>query len=129
MLALTEDTTKGAHDTLISACDAGRYRALGVEGYHPSCTDNYKHALLASEMVSESVSLSTPPSPLNLFMNVPIRADGSVSFQVPSSEAGQYVCLRALMDVIVVMSACPMDLRATNNWNPSDAHYAILGEK
>ena len=69
----------------------------------------------------------SPPSPLNLFMNVPVGADGSLRFEPPASEKGQYVCLKAQMDLVVIMSACPMDLRATNNWNPTEIHYAILG--
>ena len=128
MMSLTEDTTKGAHDTLVSPCDAGRYKLLGVEGYHPSCTDNYQIALKQYGAEMGDVAERTPPAPLNLFMNVPVTADGKLSFEVPTSEKGQHVCLKTVMDVIVVMSACPMDLRATNNWNPTEAHYTILDQ-
>ena len=124
MLSFVEDTTKGAHDTLVSACDAGRYKALGVQEYHPSCKDNYNDALKAAG--KDGLFPSTPPAPLNLFMNVPVGDEGKISFQVPSSEAGQYVCLKAGMDLLIIMSACPMDLRATNNWNPSEVHYVVL---
>lgn len=40
MLTLTEDTTKGVHDIIWSACDAERYRMQGYHGYHDNCTDN-----------------------------------------------------------------------------------------
>ena len=128
MMTLSEDTTPGAHDTLVSACDAGRYKLLGVEGYHPSCTDNYSIALRRSGLVGEDVSSRVPPPPLNLFMDVPISEGGVLEFTVPTSEAGQFVCLKMMMDVIVIMSACPMDLRATNNWKPTDCHYTISGQ-
>lgn len=123
ILILTEDTTKGAHDTLIAACDSGRYKALGVEGYHASCTDNYREAVRTLTKLEFPV---VPPSPLNLFMNVPINPGGTLSFEIPSSGKGQHVCLRAQMDLIIIMSACPMDLRATNNWNPTEAHYSVF---
>ena len=126
MMILTEDTTSGVHDTLVSPCDAGRYKLLGFEGYHPSCTDNYSIALRRSGLVGEDVASRLPPPPLNLFMNVQVAADGKLTFEVPTSEAGQYVSLKMLMDVFVVMSACPMDLRATNNWNPTACHYMVL---
>lgn len=40
MVTLVEDTTKGVHDILWSACDAERYRMQGYDGYHDNCTDN-----------------------------------------------------------------------------------------
>ena len=42
MLTLTEDTTKGVHDIIWSACDAERYRMQGHDGYHGNCTDNMR---------------------------------------------------------------------------------------
>ena len=47
ILTLVEDTSGGAHDTLIAPCDAPRYRLLGVEGHHDNCRDNL-HAALAA---------------------------------------------------------------------------------
>ena len=40
ILTLTEDTTRGTHDLIWSACDAERYRMQGFDGYHDNCTDN-----------------------------------------------------------------------------------------
>ena len=37
---MTEDTSRGDHDTLIAACDSERYILLGVKEYHDNCTDN-----------------------------------------------------------------------------------------
>ena len=123
MMILTEDTTPGIHDTLVSPCDAGRYKLLGVEDYHPSCTDNY---ISQSKLLAKEHAIQVPTTPLNLFMNVQVSDDGKLTFGAPTSEAGQYVCLKMLMNAIVVMSACPMDLRATNNYNPTECHYIML---
>jgi hypothetical protein len=120
ILTLTEDTTPGVHDTLIAACDRYRYRQLGVEGHHDNCTDN-----LAIALERLGLKAQETPCPLNLFMNVPVAANGQLEFAAPTSQAGQYVALRAEMDVVLVMSACPQDVTAVNGMAPTDAHYSI----
>lgn len=121
ILTLTEDTTPGVHDTLVAACDPTRYVQLGVVGHHGSCNENLFLAL-------EALGLAAPetPSPLNLFMNVPVHQDGRIEFAAPVSEPGQYVCLKAEMDVIVVLSACPQDITAVNGMQPQDVHYSVI---
>lgn len=48
------------------------------------------------------------PSPLNLFMNIPVHEDRTtLSFEPPVGTPGEYVCLKAEMDCVVVLSACP----------------------
>jgi uncharacterized protein YcgI (DUF1989 family) len=44
------------------------------------------------------------------------------------SSAGQWVTLRAEMDLVIVFSACPQDLVPVNgrNCTPTDVHYEIL---
>lgn len=120
ILTLVADTTPGIHDTLIAACDIHRYRQLGAVEHHDNCTDNLALAL-------EKIGLAAPvtPSPLNLFMNVPVAATGELSFQPPASKAGQYVTLRAEMDLIIVFSACPQDMVPVNDMMPTDAHFLI----
>jgi uncharacterized protein len=120
MLTLVEDTTAGAHDTLMAACDARRYELLGAIGYHANCADNLRNALQAI-----GLSSTTTPGPLNLFMNVPWRPDGGLTFERPTSEAGQYVSLRAEMDLIIVFSACPQDMIPVNDMKSADVHFSI----
>ena len=121
ILSISEDTTPGIHDTLIAACDSHRYKQLGVAGYHESCTENLALAL-------KELGLTPPetPSPLNLFMNIPVKPDGALSFEPPLSEAGQYITLRAEMDLVMVFSACPQDILPINGLNPTDAHFCVL---
>lgn len=48
------------------------------------------------------------PSPLNLFMNIPVHSDFlTISFEPPTSRAGQYVSLKAEVDLVIAFSACP----------------------
>jgi uncharacterized protein YcgI (DUF1989 family) len=121
ILSLVEDTTPGVHDMLMAACDVYRYELLGAIGYHDNCTDNLRSALRAIGLSGKAT-----PSPLNLFMNVPWADDGSLAYLRPTSEAGQYVSLRAEMDLIIVFSACPQDMIPVNDMKSADAHFTIV---
>ena len=121
ILTIVDDTTPGDHDTLIAACDIYRYQQLGAVGYHDNCTDNLTRALGAL-----GITIPAVPSPLNLFMNVPFEQNGRLSFKAPTSEAGQYVSLRAEIDIILAFSACPQDMVPVNDMTPMDAHYTII---
>src|SRR5213592_3098470 len=41
MLLFEEDHSPGVHSTQVATCDPVRYRNLGVEGWHPSCEENF----------------------------------------------------------------------------------------
>jgi hypothetical protein len=82
--------------------------------------DNLKNALQAIGLSSR-----TTPGPLNLFMNVPWQPDGTLTFERPTSEAGQYVSLRAEMSLIIVLSACPQDMNPVNDMKSTDVHFRI----
>ena len=123
ILTLIEDTSGGIHDTLLAACDRYRYELLGCEEYHDNCTDNLAAALAELNLVPPET-----PSPWNLFMNIPVESDGTVSFQPPVSRPGDYVMLRAEMDCIVAFSACPQDLVPINGVDcvPTEAHFQVI---
>ncbi len=109
MLTIVRDTTPGCHDLLLSACDIGRYTLLGHQGYHANCVDNFK-----SGLADLGLEASEIPSPINIFENVSIGADGGLHIEPPLVEAGQYIALRAETDLVLVVSACPMDIVLTN---------------
>ncbi len=123
ILTLEEDTSPGRHDTLMAACDRWRYGLLGVVGYHDNCADNLTHAL--AEL---GLQESHTPAPINLFMNIPWQMDGGLSWEAPLSRPGDYVLLRAEMDCVVAMSACPQDLLPINGktGNPTEAHFEFV---
>ena len=123
ILTVVEDTSGGIHDTLLAACDRFRYELLGCEGYHDNCTDN-----LAAALTEFGLAPPETPSPWNLFMNIPVEGDGTVSFQPPVSKPGDYVTLRAEMDCIVAFSACPQDMVPINGADciPTEAHFQVI---
>jgi uncharacterized protein YcgI (DUF1989 family) len=123
MLKLIADTSPGIHDTLIAACDRYRYELLGCKEYHDNCSDN-----LVAAMGELGFQPSEIPSPLNLFMNIPLADGDNLSFEPPVSSAGDYVDLRAEMDCIVAFSACPQDIVPINGpaCKPTEFEYAVL---
>jgi uncharacterized protein YcgI (DUF1989 family) len=102
ILALTEDTSPGIHDTLLAACDRYRYELLGCAEYHDNCTDN-----LAAALAELGLKPPETPSPWNLFMNIPVSSDGNLSFEPPLSKAGDYVVLRAEWTVLSLSRPVP----------------------
>jgi uncharacterized protein len=123
MLTFVEDTSGGLHDTVIAACDRYRYELLGVLGHHDNCTDNLRDALAELGFVPPQI-----PPPLNLFMNIPLAAGGTLSFQPSIARPGSHVALRAERDLVVVFSACPQDIVPINGADcvPKDAHFEIV---
>lgn len=126
MLTIEEDTTKGVHDIIWSACDAERYRMEGVQGYHDNCSENMHTALKAGFPYWEGIPDDWVPDPFNTFMNVAIDHHGGLDIREPTSEKGQYVVLRSNVDLILVMSSCPQDIEAVNGGMPTDCEYEIL---
>ena len=122
ILTVVEDTSGGVHDTLLAACDRYRYEQLGCEEYHDNCTDN-----LAAGLAELGLEPPETPSPWNLFMNIPVEADGTVGFEPPVCSAGDYIVLRAEMDCVVAFSACPQDLVPINGMDctPTEAHFEV----
>lgn len=123
ILVMEEDTSPGRHDTVIAACDTHRYAALGCKEYHENCTDN-----LHAAMHALGLPRTECPSPLNLWMNIPVDGQGHIQWLPPLSKAGDYVVLRAQMDCIVAMSACPQDMIPINgaDCNPVEVQYEVI---
>jgi len=123
IVAFEEDSTGGAHDTILPCCDLKRYHQFGVEGYHRNCTDNFHEGLRA-------LGIEPPPIflPINLFMQVPLGADGTLMIVAPRAKPGDRVVLRAEMAIVGVMSACPFDLLPLNgpDCKVNDVDYRLF---
>lgn len=123
ILMLEADTSPGRHDTVIAACDVHRYAQLGCREYHENCTDNLHAALAQLDLRTARI-----PAPLNLWMNIPIDPDGRIIWGEPLSRKGDSVTLRAMMDCVVVLSACPQDMLPINgaDCQPTEVHYQVM---
>src|SRR4029079_13980405 len=102
ILSFVEDSSPGVHDTCIAACDHHRYQGLGCSDYHDNCTDNLRMALIGI-----GLRASETPSPLNLWMNTPVRADGRIEWLPPVSKPGDHVTFNGLIALVLAMLARP----------------------
>lgn len=114
LLELVEDTV-GRHDLLFAACDPQRYKVdFNLEG-HANCREALVTALDAHRIAYDDM-----PDPVNWFMNVSILQRGELEIRESLAEKNDYVLLKALMDTVVGVSACPQDQNATNAGKPTD---------
>ena len=126
MLEIVADTC-GRHDTLGGACAAEsntvRY-ALDKRHMH-SCRDNFLHAMAHCDCGHIHLSKRDIAANINFFMNVPVTPDGKLSFEDGISAPGKYVEMRALMDVVVLISNCPQLNNPCNAYNPTPIRLLV----
>jgi len=124
VLHLVDDASPGVHDTLIAACDQARYRQLGFEGNHANCCDNFRMAVAEA-----GIDRTDVPDPLNLFMNFPWDVEGRLEALPTVGAPGDRVTFAAKRDVLVVVSACPMDVVPINGHaGPVDVTLEVVRE-
>jgi len=118
MLTIVEDTV-GRHDVLFSPCSPEMFEKLyGFDASHPSCFGNLAGALANYGIDSDRIGTT-----FNIFMNADLAPNGSISVVPPLSRAGDFVLLRAEMDLIVALTACSAEL--SNNWSFKPIEYEI----
>ncbi|MBI1260815.1 MAG: DUF1989 domain-containing protein [Rhizobiales bacterium] len=114
--------TAGGHDTSAGACSAesNTVRFGHDKKYMHSCRDNFvmelsRHGMTKRDLVSN----------INFFMNVPIEPDGTLAIVDGMSKPGDYVELRAEMDILCVISNCPQVNNPCNGFNPTPVRTLI----
>lgn len=122
LLVLEEDTS-GRNDLLYPACSGAQ--KPGIPASIPNCRDNMQAALRAINF-----PVPTHPEivhPHNLFQNSPvIDLDGNIEVREPIAKAGDYVVLRALENVCVVVTACSSP-SVVNGKEPKELLMEVYG--
>jgi uncharacterized protein YcgI (DUF1989 family) len=104
MFEIVEDLAHGVHDVLFAPCSSAFYAAYGGDPNHRNCRDN-----LTKAVEPYGLGFLDIPDPINLFQSTRPRVDGTIDYQPAATEAGGYIALKALMDCLVAISACPFD--------------------
>jgi uncharacterized protein len=119
LMTLGADTC-GVHDLISGSCseytNAFRY---GVRGT-PNCRSNFERALKPY-----GIPLAEIPYSFNIFMNTPIAPDGKTGIQEPKSGPGDYLDLRANIDLLVAISNCPQERNPCNGWRPTTLRVLV----
>ena len=115
-----EEDTFGGHDTIGGCCSMPSNRMLyGVS--NTGCRENFLTALAGHGLGWKDIVPN-----VNWFMTVPVDMAGGAHVAVGSSRPGDYVLLRAGMDVLAVISNCPQVLNPCNNFSPTDIALEVL---
>ena len=124
LLSIDRDTSGCQHDMLLACCDPWLYRFYGCAEGHANCRDNFVRALGA-----HGIAVPQVPNPVNFWMNVPVTDNEAIELKEPASKPGDFLTLRALLDVHVIFSACPMDVTPVNGADrtPRPVDFEILG--
>ncbi len=119
MMTIMEDSC-GDHDTIFGCCsfevDEVRYGATNAE----SCQRNFERELAKHDIGPEHIV-----SNVNFFMNVPVKPDGHTAITESQSKAGDFVDLRAEMDVLAVLSNCPEALNDATGDGPTPVRAIV----
>ena len=120
MFTIATDTV-GLHDFLLTPCSQEMFEILYKhKGHHPSCFENLFLSLKEHGIAEADISTT-----FNIFMNVKIDSQGKLTVGVPTSKAGDYIDLRAEMDMVCGLTACSAE--GSNNGRFKPIHYSILG--
>lgn len=115
MWTILEDTV-GRHDFLLTPCSPETFSIIyGTSGHHPSCFEN-----LVRNLQPFGIEPNAIPTTLNVFMNVEVLQSGELRILPPLSRAGDYLLLRAEMDLIVGVTACSAELSNNGSFKPID---------
>jgi uncharacterized protein YcgI (DUF1989 family) len=119
MLTVVDDTV-GRHDFLLTPCSQEMFHILyNQQGHHPSCFENLVAGLEEFDIPSDAI-----PTTFNIFMNVIVRASGTVEVMAPLSRPGDYIELKARTDLIVGLTACSSEKSNAGRCKPID--YEII---
>jgi hypothetical protein len=133
---------------LTAACDANLYTALGVDqpAEHGSCAENLVLALKelnegaglkGTRAIGADITVNIAPTPFHLFMNAPIdvskvdKTDGAgakgvlLKVDEPKGKKRNFVRFRADRDVVLVFSACPMEVGKQNGGRCMAANFMV----
>lgn len=110
MLRITADHA-GKHSCLYAPCSQEMFEiSYGATEPHPNCLDNLNMNLAAYEVNADHIA-----APFNIFLNVSISENGELGILPPRTKAGDFIELRAEMDLIVGITACSAG--ACNNYH------------
>ena len=116
MFTILEDKV-GRHDFLLTPCSPETFEMLyeSHEGYHPSCLEN-----LTENLKRFGTKVDDIPTTFNVFMNVEVLPSGELQIGPPLSKPGDFVDLRAEMDLVVGVTACSAEMSNNYSFKPID---------
>lgn len=112
-LALAEivDDSAGPHDLCFPACSAAELGELSGRADHSNCVD-----LQRETQRHWGLGPGAAHDPLNLWLLTDVLPDGRLCYWPAACRIGDFVQLRALRDVLIVVNPCASDLFGSAQW-------------
>lgn len=127
LCSIVEDSV-GWHDPLGGCSNAEMLRARYGEARYQECRNDY-HKNGRDSFLVELGKWGLGPrdltSNVNFFSRVDIAADGAMSLAPANSKAGDFVDLRAEMNVLVILNTCPHPLDPNPKYEPKPVQLSI----
>jgi uncharacterized protein YcgI (DUF1989 family) len=119
MFRILEDTV-GHHDFLLPRCSQETFEILYEHrGHHPSCFENLYRAFEQFGIRPEPINTT-----FNVFMNGAVTTAGTVRVDPPMSKAGDFIELRADMNMVCALTSCSAENSNNGSFKPID--YEII---
>jgi hypothetical protein len=113
MLTTVADTYPDHWANMGGRCSRRLYELRDGNADHRSCQENLAEALAPFGVSGDDII-----DIFNVFMRVEMRPDGTFTILPTEVGADDYIDLRAEMDVLAAVSACPSDRSAPNRAGP-----------
>ena len=124
MLEVTADTV-GVHHLMGGYCTAESNELRYGVADTSNCYSNLVEAMAELGLGPSHVQ---PDMCASLFMHLAYEQDGSIAVRESPSREGDFIALRALMDVRVAISNCPQERNPCNGYHPTPLRVDILTE-
>ena len=125
MMTVLEDTYPNHWGNMGGRCSTRLYELRDnlPAGTHRSCQENLREAVEPFGLSGDDII-----DVFNVFMNVDLHPDGT--FTIKPSEVGvdDYIEMRAEMDILAAVSACPADTSPTNGGKSQPLGIQIFSE-
>jgi urea carboxylase-associated protein 1 len=128
LLEITADKT-GRHDTLGGCCSSqsNTVRYAREKRYMHNCRDSFMLQMADHDEVGLHKRDLAPN--INFFMNVPVTKEGGLKFDDGVSAPGNYVEMKALAHVMIVISNCPQLNNPCNAYHPTPVRLLIWDQQ
>ena len=110
MLTVVDDTVRNHWGNMGGRCSRRLYELRDGDPRHRSCQENLAEALAPHGLGGDDIV-----DVFNVFMNVELDPAGGFRILAPETKPGDYIDLRAEMNILAAISACPADRNATND--------------
>lgn len=127
LCSITEDTA-GWHDPLSGCSNAALVKAkYGEARYQERRNDYHRNAYdsFVIELAKYGLGPRDMAAQVNFFSKVVVDDGGNMQFVPHNSKAGNYVDLRAEMNVLIILNTCPHPLDPNPKYQPKPVHLRI----